>query len=180
MGHLPQLAVEYVTIDGTVREKYLDRAKIFASEVENIIRRKGSDQLKRAGAHVLVIGATAGIIDALTKHGFQVSATDLSAAVVGTKLAGITIADARVANAELMKKADIAIITGMTLPNRSLPDLVKLAQRYDTSTIIWAITGRHFGRYYTEHGVDCVVSDPSPFLLLPGPARFAIHRRGIP
>jgi hypothetical protein len=76
-----------------------------------------------------------------------------------------------------MKEADLAIITGMTLPNRTLPGLIELAKEHNTSTMIWAISGRNFGHYYTEHGVDCVISDPSPFLLLPGPATVAIWRR---
>jgi len=180
MGHLSQSAGEYVTLESALRDKYLDRARIFAQEAENIIQGKGVKHLKGNGAHVLVVGATAGIIGALTKRGFEVSATDLSPAVVGTELGGVKVCNARFANASLMKRADLAIITGMTLPNRTLPGLMKLAKQHNTSTIIWAITGRNFGYYYTEHGADCVISDPSPFLLLPGPARFAIHRRGLP
>ena len=86
---------------------------------------------------------------------------------------------ARVANTPLMKKVDLAIMTGMTLPNRTLPGLMKLAQQYNTSTMIWAITGKNFGSYFTEHGVDCVISDPTPFLLLPGPASIGIWRREL-
>jgi len=174
MGHLPQSATSYITLESALRDKYFDRARLFADEAATIIQRKG---IKRNGARVLVIGATAGIIAALKKRGFAVSATDLSPAVVGTELGGVKIGNAKLANAALMKKADLAIITGMTLPNRTLPGLMKLAQQHNTSTMIWAITGRNFGRYYIEHGVDCVISDPSPFLLLPGPAQFAIHRR---
>jgi hypothetical protein len=43
--------------------------------------------------------------------------------------------------------------------------------------MIWAITGKNFGQYYTDHGVDSVISDPSPFLLLPGPSLMEIYRR---
>ena len=78
-----------------------------------------------------------------------------------------------------MKKADIAIITGMTLPNRTLLGLIKLAQQYSTSTMIWAITGLNFGRYYTEHGIDCVISDPTAFHLLPGSVNIGIWRRNL-
>jgi uncharacterized protein (DUF4213/DUF364 family) len=81
------------------------------------------------------------------------------------------------ANSELIKEADLAIITGMTLPNRTLPGIMEMAREHKTSTMIWAITGRNFGHYYLEQGVDCVISDPSPFLLLPGPARISIWRR---
>ena len=33
------------------------------------------------------------------------------------------------------------------------------------------------GRYYTEHGIDCVISDPTAFHLLPGSASIGIWRR---
>jgi uncharacterized UPF0146 family protein len=177
MGHLPQPASAHVILESALRDKYFDRAKMFADEAERIFQRK---VLKRKAARILVIGATAGIIGALRNRGFEVSATDLSSAVVGKVLGGVEVGNARAANASLMKEADLAIITGMTPPNRTLPSIMKLAQQYNTSTMIWAITGRNFGRYYTEHGVDCVISDPSPFLLLPGPARFEIHRRNLP
>jgi hypothetical protein len=76
-----------------------------------------------------------------------------------------------------MRDADLAIITGQSLANRTLPGLVQLAKDHDVSTLIWAMTGRNFGHYYTEHGVESVISDPAPFLLLPGPATIAIWRR---
>jgi hypothetical protein len=176
MGHLSPSANKYVAIDGTAQNKYFDRARIFADEAERIIQRKG---VKGNRARVLIIGASAGIIGALVNRGFEVSATDLSAAIVGTVLGGVKVGDASFANASLMKRADLAIITGMTLPNRTLPGLMKLAQQYNTSTMIWAITGKNFGRYYTEHGVDCAISDLAAFHLLPGPNSIGIWRRGI-
>jgi hypothetical protein len=180
MGHLSESASEYITLDSTLRDKYVDRARIFANEAEKIIERKGLGTLKGGGARILVIGATAAIIGVLIKRGFDVSATDLSPAIVGMELGGVKVRNAEFANTSLMKKADLAIITGMTLPNRTLPSLMELAKKYNTSTMIWAITGRNFGRYYIDHGADCVISDPSPFLLLPGSATFAIHRRDLP
>lgn len=174
MGHLSQSASDHVNLEGAAQDKYFDRARIFAEEAGKIIQRKG---IKGNGARALIIGASAGIVRALIKQGFEVSATDLSPAIVGTVLGGVEVCNGRFANASLMKKADLAIITGMTLPNRTLPGLMKLAQRYNTSTMIWAITGKHFGRYYTEHGVDCVISDLASFQLLPGPASIGIWRR---
>ena len=44
---------------------------------------------------------------------------------------------------------DHALI-GMVLPNRTLPALLQAAKTNNTSTMIWAITGRNFGYYYTE------------------------------
>jgi len=89
----------------------------------------------------------------------------------------VEVLDGTTANARLMKDSDLAIVTGMSLMNGTLPDLMSLAKTHNTSTMIWAVTGKNFGHYYTEHGVDSVISDPSPFLLLPGPATIAIWRR---
>jgi hypothetical protein len=166
-----------ITLDESARAKYAARAEIFSDEADVLLRRKGSKYLKGRIPHVLVIGATAGVIAALKGRGFEVSATDLWPEAVGRDLGGVHVQRGRKANARLIKGADLAIITGMTLSNRTLSGLIEVAKKHNTSTMIWAITGRNFGDYYTRHGADCVISDPSPFLLLPGPATFAVWRR---
>jgi hypothetical protein len=177
MGHVSRPADQQIRLHGAVNAKYVARSRIFADEAEKICRRKGSTNLKGNKPRVLVIGATAGIISALITRGFDVSATDLWPEAVGKELGGVKVLSGKVANAPLMKEADLAIMTGMTLANRTLPGLMTLAKKHNTSTMIWAVTGRNFGHYYTEHGADCVISDPSPFLLLPGPATIGIWRR---
>lgn len=177
MGHVSRPADQQIKLSSAVYAKYVARARIFADEAGKILRRKSSKKLKGKKPRVLVIGATAGILSALVGSGFDVSATDLWPEAVGKELGGVRVLSGKTANARFMKESDLAIITGMTLPNRTLPALVKLAKRHNTSMIIWAISGRNFGHYYTEHGADCVISDPSPFLLLPGPATIAIWRR---
>lgn len=177
MGHIPGSANRYIQLDDPLAAKYASRSRTFADEAKGVLRRKGLGNLKGSKPRIVVIGATAGIIDSLVKRGFEVSATDLWPEAVGQELGGVMVSNGIDSNAPLIKQADLAIITGMTLPNKTLPVLMGLAKKYNTSTMIWAITGKNFGRYYTEHGVDCVISDPSPFLLLPGPATLAIWRR---
>jgi len=174
IAHVSGSAHERITLDDTIHIKYAGRSRIFADEAERVLRRKGTKNLKGSKPRVVVVGATAGIIDALIRRGFEVSAADLSPEVVGKEIGGVRVCDGKVANAPLIKDADLAIITGMTLSNRTLPGLMKLAKQHNTSTIIWAITGKNFGYYYTEHGADCVISD---FLMLPGPATLTIWRR---
>jgi Putative heavy-metal chelation len=179
MGHLSQSlskANKYVTLKGSEREKYFGRARIFGEEAERIIHHKG---IKGNGPRALVIGASEGIISALTNRGFEVSATDLSLGIVGRTLGGVKVYNGRVANASLMKKTDLAIITGMALSNGTLSGLINLAKKYNTSTMIWAITGKNFGQYYTEHGVDCVISDLAAFHRLLGPVSIGIWRKNI-
>ena len=174
ISNVSKPAHQRITLDDTIHAKYPGRSRKFADEAERVLQRKGSNTLKGSKPRAVVVGATAGIIDELIKRGLEVSAADLSPEVVGKKLGGVTVCDGKVANAKLIKEADLAIITGMTLSNRTLPGLLKLAKKYNTSTMIWAITGKNFGYYYTEHGVDCVISD---FLMLPGPATLTIWRR---
>lgn len=177
MGHVSRPPDQQKRLDGAVRAKYAARSRIFADEARKILRGKDSGRPGGKKPRVLVIGATAGIIGALVKEGFEVSATDLWPEAVGKEFDGVRVLSGKTANAKLMREADLAIVTGMTLPNGTLPALMRLAKKHDTSTMIWAVTGRNFGHYYTEHGVDCVISDPSPFLFLPGPATVAIWRR---
>jgi hypothetical protein len=65
-------------------------------------------------------------------------------------------------NAEFVEEGDLAILTGMTLPNRTLRAIMATAKSHNTSTV-WAITGRELDTYYLEHDVDSVIVDPSPF-----------------
>ena len=176
LGQVSAAANHQVMLDQTLRDKYALRSRLFADEADFILRWK-VDAIKGSEPRILVIGATAGMIGALVTRGFEVTATDACLDVVGQNFGGVTVCD-EAQNGNLIKAADLVIITGMTLPNRTLPALIAAAQTHNTSTMIWAITGKNFGHYYTEQGVDCVISDPSPFVLLPGRASIGIWRRG--
>jgi hypothetical protein len=166
-----------VVLDETAQAKYVARAELFADEVERTLRGRDVKPSRRTPPRVLVVGASAGIIGALVRRGYDVAATDLSAEVVGRRLAGVLVQDGKLANARLLSEADLAILTALTLVNGTLPELMRLAKAHRVATMIWAVTARNFGHYYVEHGVDSVISDPAPFLLLPGPAAIRIWRR---
>ena len=176
IGHVSPPATHQLVVDQILRDKYAARSRLFADEADAVLRRKGPAAIKGRKPCVLVIGATSGILDALVARGFEVTATDMSPDVVGKNLGGVTVRDAT-ENGSLIEAADLAIITGMTLPNRTLPGLIEAAKTHNTSTMIWAVTGKNLGHYYTEHGIDCVISDPAPFLQLPGPAAIGVWRR---
>jgi hypothetical protein len=176
IGHLPAPPNHQVILDQILRDKYALRSRLFADEADAVLRRKGAGAIKGPKPCIVVIGATSGIIGELVARGFDVRATDMSPDVVGKILGGVMVHDAA-ENDRLIKTADLAIITGMTLPNRTLPGLIEAAKTDNASTMIWAVTGKNLGHYYTEQGIDCVVSDPAPFLQLPGPSTIGIWRR---
>jgi Putative heavy-metal chelation len=167
-----------VTVNGLRHAKYAHKSRIFADEAELILRRKGKVSIKGSKPHVLVIGAMAGTHAALTTLGFEVTATDMSPDVVGQNLGGVMVSGGA-ENDRHIAAADLIIVTGMALPNRTLESIMETAKANNTSTMIWAVSGRNCGSYYIEHGVDCVISDPLPFLMLPGPASIAIWRREL-
>ena len=175
-GHVAEPAHDGVIVDQSSRDKYEFRARLFADEAGAVLQRKGASAIKGSRPNVLVIGATAGIIGALIDRGFDVAASDMSADVVGRSLGGVSV-ESHTENDRLIEAADLAIITGMTLANQTLPVLAEAAKTHNTSTMIWAITGKNLGRYYIEQGVDCVISDSSPFFLLSGPATLGVWRR---
>ena len=176
IGQLSAVANDHVILDQKRHEKYALKSRLFADEVDIVLRRKGLDAIKGGKPHIHVIGAMAGTHAALIARGFDVTAADMSPDVVGRNLGGVTVCDGT-ENDKLIEAADLVIMTGMTLPNRTLPHLIETAKRYNTSTMIWAVTGRNFGHYYTGQGIDCVISDPSPFFALPGPTSIGIWRR---
>jgi hypothetical protein len=179
IGQVSRPADEQIVLDETLRGKYTARAEIFADEAIRVLKGRGAEPHRGNRRRVLVVGATAGILHALLGRGLDVCATDLASDVVGRTLGGVQVLDGRVANARLMKDADLTIVTGISLTNGTMPELMSLAKTHNTSTLIWAVTGKNFGHYYTDHGADSVISDPSPFLLLPGPATIAIWRRQV-
>jgi hypothetical protein len=178
MGQLYPEPHDQLIVERARRDKYASKSHLFADEANNILTRKGKRALKGAKPHAHVIGAMSGTHAALLARDFIVTATDMSPDVVGTNLGGVTVlpgSDAE--NYRLIEAADIVIATGMTFPNGTLPDVMRAARDSNTSTMIWAVTGRNLGHYYTTHGIDCVISDPAPFLQLPGPVSIGIWRR---
>jgi Putative heavy-metal chelation len=178
MGQMYPDAHDHLTVDQARRDKYAAKSKLFADEASNVLARKGSKAIKGDKPHAHVIGAMSGTHAALLARGFTVTATDMSPDVVGTNLGGVTVSlGSDIENRKHIEAADIVIATGMTFPNGTLPTVMRAARDNNTSTMIWAVTGRNLGHYYTAHGIDCVISDPAPFMQLPGPVRIGISRR---
>lgn len=176
MGQIPIEANDHLILNQARGDKYTRKSQLFADEANRVLARKGSSTIKGNKPHALVIGAMAGTHAALIARGFEVTATDMSPDVVGQNLGGVTVRNGS-ENYTLIETADIVIVTGMAFPNGTLPSLMRAAQNSNTSTMIWAVTGRNLGHYYTAHGVDCVISDPAPFLQLPGPVSIGVWRR---
>ena len=108
-----------------------------------------------------------------------VTASDLDENIINKELCGVNIADGALHTDELVAEADLAIITGMTISNGSLPEIIKIAKENNTKIMIIAETGAGFGRAYCElFGVDIVVSEPYPFYIFNCYSEIKIYRKG--
>jgi outer membrane protein assembly factor BamB len=73
---------------------------------------------------------------------------------------------------------DLAIVTGMTIFNDSLEEIVEVAQSRGTKLLMFCETGANFAEEYCRSiGVDTVVSELFPFYIFQGTSTIEVYRR---
>jgi hypothetical protein len=104
-------------------------------------------------------------LEILSEQGdLTVKATDYYSGVVGQNYHGVHILHGSKTN-ELIAEVDLAIVTGLTLANGTLDEILSIAQKNNTKLAIFAETGAHFASEYCQMGIDLVISEPLPFYL---------------
>jgi uncharacterized protein (DUF4213/DUF364 family) len=169
-SHCPAPTTQ-IQLSGSPITKATERASIVAGEALQLL----PDGLHRK-PKVVNIGAVGNIIVELKSRGFEVSATDLNPNVVGTLLHGVVIQSGE-ANTHLIQNSDIAVITGMTISNGSIDELLSVARECNTKVVIFAQSGASFARFYLDRGASSVVAEPFPFYIFQGISTIGIYRR---
>lgn len=155
------------------KNKASQRADIICNEVQNLCRKK----LIPEHPKVVNVGAIGCIIEKLKNQNMLVSATDLDENIIDKELSGVKIADGALHTEKLVAAADLAIITGMTISNGSLPGLISIAKKNNTKIMMVAETGSGFGRAYCDlFDIDVVVSEPYPFYIFNCYSQIFIYR----
>ena len=118
---------------------------------ENILENFGKVRI----AH---IGYQPGHVEACSKH-FEGYVTDLNPENIGNVKFGREILDG-LANEEVIRKADVACITGSALTNGSLPELIRWCEIYGVEPLIYGVTGKGAAkilnlRHFCPYGHDC-------------------------
>ena len=157
------------------KDKAGQRADIICNEVQNMCSKK----LLPGRPKVVNVGAIGCIIEKLSKQDMIVTATDLDETIIDKELCGVKIADAALYGDKMIAEADLAIITGMTVSNGSLPEIIKIAKANNTKIMMVAETGSGFGRAYCDlFDIDVVVSEPYPFYIFKCYSEIKIYRKG--
>ncbi|MDD5729358.1 MAG: DUF364 domain-containing protein, partial [Victivallales bacterium] len=156
------------------RNKAGQRADIVCNEVQNLRSR----ELIPARPKVVNVGAIGCIIEKLEQRQMQVTASDLDKDLIGSELAGVKIADGALHTEKMVAEADLALVTGMTACNGSLPGILATAKANATRVMMIAETGAGFGRAYCDLlDVDVVVSEPYPFYIFNCYSQILIYRK---
>lgn len=151
------------------------RADIITNEVQNMCRKKLIPERPR----VVNVGAIGCIIEKLSNKDMIVTATDLDESIIDKELCGVKIADGALHTEKLVAEADLAVITGMTISNGSLPELISIARKNKTKIMMVSETGAGFGRAYCDlFDIDIVVSEPYPFYIFRCHSEIKIYRKG--
>jgi hypothetical protein len=171
----PDLEVE-ISGDSTSKSRY--RAEIIASEVSRIINGKQArSELKSKVPVVLNIGYVGTFYTILTKSfNPEYLVTDLEEELLSTK-GQVDIFDGNRYNKEFLKKADVAIVTGMVISTRTLSEIIETAKENNTSVLVFAETGYNLASYYRDYGVDVSVSEPFPYYIFDGASTMRVFRK---
>lgn len=164
-------AVREFYLQGTASEKASRRADIVVEEVLGQIE----DQSKRPS--IVNVGVIGTILEKLQQRDLDLYATDLDPALVGRRLGGVMVQDGERHTLELVAQCDVALVTGMTLANNSLEEILRVARENETKLVLFNETGAWLAQEYCDSfGVDAVIAEPFPFYIFEGQSRIRLHR----
>lgn len=158
------------TLHGNSIEKSIKRTNIIVNEVINQLR----DCARSEKLSVLNIGALGNVIQVLKMKNIDVYATDLDETIIGKTLNGVKVQHGSM-NEELLEQCDIALVTGMTLPTKTIDTILDVAKKNQTKIIVFAETGSNFAEEYCRYGMDVVISEPFPFYIFQGTTEINIY-----
>jgi hypothetical protein len=163
-GLVPKVSV----LNGSPIHKARRRAELLVQASETLV--------PSTTAKVLNVGAVASFVKALRAHGHQVTATDLDPAIVGRQIGGVTV-ESGDRTLELLSDADLAVVTGMTLANGSLDEIIGVARSSHTRVLLFAETGAYIAEHLcAARIIDAVFSEPFPFYIFQGQSKVRFSR----
>jgi hypothetical protein len=148
------------------------RAKLVADEVFDLV---GPGVPGRIPV-VTNVGVVGNIIWELQQRGVTVQACDLDPNLVGRTIHGVEVQHGS-RSAELIGTSDAAVITGMTLANDTIDELLAVTCSSGCKTLIFAQSGASFAQFFIERGASVVVAEPFPFYIFQGLSEVHVFRR---
>lgn len=159
------------SIDAAPHLKAKWRADLVSNAVQSIMGRR------RASGKVINLGAIGDFMEALLAKGFEVRAGDIHSDIVGQSIGGVVV-DKFDDVKTLCRSGDVILLTGMSIANDTIDDVIDLANSNNCIVIIYAQTGASFAPEYINRGVACVMSETFPFYTMNGVSQIYQYELG--
>lgn len=169
---IPQDPYVELYLSGESTKKAAERARLVASEVNRL----ACSLTRSRRVKVCNVGVVSLLVGELIRGGFEVTATDMDSEIIGRRLFDSTIVASGSETLGYVAECDIAVVTGMTLSNDTLPGILRTAREADTLIVMFCETASGCAPFLIGEGAACVVSEPFPFYIFDGLTHIRVHR----
>ena len=122
----------------------------------------------RREAKIVNVGVVGDILHKFMTEGYYITGTDKDEEITNKKMYDVVSIQSAEKTLDLVANSDLAIITGMTISNNSIEDILQCAKEENTKIIVFAETGYNLAPYFINKGVDVYISEIFPFYIFNG------------
>jgi hypothetical protein len=167
---------QIVKITGTHREKALRRTEVICDEV-TLIRDTFFERPETCTASL--VGVSRLQANILKNRGFDIVAWDRDPEYVGEELhPGVIVGFADPVE-EQLRGADVLLISGMTIGNNTLPELLLAASKRGIPSACWAVTASSIAPLFRGIGLTSAICEGFPPYFLPGETHLKLFRNDV-
>lgn len=157
-------------LDGFSGAKSLRRAEIVCAEAVNLATGRVPSHTK-----IVNVGVVGTIVKLLGDAGYIVCCSDLDEDLQGSVVHGVEVQGGD-HTCELVRDADVAVVTGMTLATGTLEGILEASSEGGCKVLLFAETGANMAEAYMELGIDVVVGEQFPFYIFQGRSVIEVFR----
>jgi len=167
---------QIIKIAGTHREKALRRTEVICDEV-TLIRDKFFE--RRETCTVSLVGVSGLQAKILMNRGFDIVAWDRDPEYVGVVLHPDVIVGYADTVEEQLHGADVLLISGMTIGNNTLPEILRAASERGIPSACWAVTASSIAPLFRTIGLTSAICEGFPPYFLPGETHLKLFRNDV-
>jgi putative heavy-metal chelation protein len=165
-----------IKITGTHRQKALRRTEVICDEV-TLIRDTFFERPE--SCTVGLVGVSRLQANILKKRGFDIIAWDRDPEYVGEALCPDVIVGYADTVEEQLRGADVLLISGMTIGNNTLPEIVRAASERGIPSVCWAVTASSIAPLFRTIGLTSAICEGFPPYFLPGETHLKLFRNAV-
>lgn len=166
-SYVPQsISKKHYLLNGDSTKKSIERAKIVADYSVKLLN---SGTFEKKEYDFLNIGVVKKIMMEITNRGYKIIGSDYE------KFDSSFLIYDGSKTLELIKQVKVIIVTGMTMVNGTIVDIIKIAKQNNTKIIMFNESGARLSEYLLKLGVDIIISEEFPYYIFDGYSSINIY-----